>query len=161
MCQWHSWDFPVMRVHHQEDREAVQIWFIHHMMLYQCHKLSWTCNQTIWSARKISFAGEELLWTYIENNVWTRVTNCFSAHKRAIFVFVSWVAKQRGNKHKNDTRVRTETVHHESTYTILFLTRYNKSINDDKNDDLYTSSQFLARSSFCWWRHNQLLMTSK
>ena len=31
----------------------------------------------------------------IENSVCTRVTNCFSAHKSAIFVFISRVAKQR------------------------------------------------------------------
>ena len=31
-----------------------------------------------------------------------------------------------------------ETVRHESTYIILFLTRHNQSINDDKNDDCYT-----------------------
>ena len=33
-----------------------------------------------------------------------------------------------------------ETVRHESTYIILFLTRHNQSINDDKNDDRYTLS---------------------
>ena len=33
--QVHSWDFPVMTVHHQVDREAVQICFVHHMMLLQ------------------------------------------------------------------------------------------------------------------------------
>ena len=41
-----------------------------------------------------------------------------------------------------------ETVCHESTYIILFLTQHNESINDDKNDDLYTSSQCLTRSVF-------------
>ena len=38
---------------------------------------------------------------------------------------------------------------------ILFLTQNNKSINDDKNDDLYTSSLCLTRSIFI------LLMTSQ
>ena len=33
---------------------------------------------------------------------------------------------------KNKTRVGTETVRHESTYIILFLTRQNESINDYK-----------------------------
>ena len=37
---------------------------------------------------------------------------------------------------KNNNRVGAETVRHESTYIILFLTRHNESINDDKNDDL-------------------------
>ena len=53
------------------------------------------------------------------------------------------------------TRVSTETVHHESTYVILFLTRHNDYINDDKNDDLYTPSPCLTRSVFV------LLMTSQ
>ena len=72
----------------------------------------------------------------IENNVCTRVTNSFSAHKRVILVF--------------------------TFYIFLFLTRHNESINDYKNDEFYTSSCVaLARFSFCWWRHNQLLMTSQ
>ena len=60
-----------------------------------------------------------------------------------------------GNKYQNNTPVSAETVRHESTYINLFLTRYNESINDAKNDDLYTSSQCLTRSVFV------LLMTSQ
>ena len=63
-----------------------------------------------------------------------------------------------GNEHQNNTRVSAEIVRHESTYIILFLTRH----NDDKNDDLYTSTPCLTlvlRSAddatiACWWRHN-------
>ena len=33
-----------------------------------------------------------------------------------------------GNKYQNNTRVSPETVRHESTYIILFLTRHNESI---------------------------------
>ena len=51
------------------------------------------------------------------------------------------------NKYQKNTRVSAETVRHESTYIILFLTRHNESINDDKND-IYTSSQCLTRSVF-------------
>ena len=47
----------------------------------------------------------------------------------------------KGNKHQNNTRLIAETVRHESTYIILFLTRHNESVNDDKIDDLYTSSR--------------------
>ena len=56
-----------------------------------------------------------------------------------------------------------DTVRHSSTYIILFLTRHNESINDDKNDDLYTSSPCLTHSGFVllMWRHNRLLMTSQ
>ena len=57
------------------------------------------------------------------------------------------------NKHKNNTRVSAEAVPYESTH--LFLTRHNESTNDDKNDDLYTSSPRLTRPVFA------LLMTSQ
>ena len=33
---------------------------------------------------------------YIENNVCTRVSNCFSAQERIILVLISGVAEQRG-----------------------------------------------------------------
>ena len=43
----------------------------------------------------------------------------------------------KGNKYQNNTRVNTETIRHESTYIILFLTWYNEFINNDNNDHLY------------------------
>ena len=91
---------------------------------------------------------------YIENNVCTQ-WRTVSALMRGLFwcLFPEY-------KHQNNTPVSTETVCHESTYIILFLTRHNKSKNDDKNNDLYTSSRVsLTQFSFCWWRHNRLLMT--
>ena len=97
----------------------------------------------------------------IENNVCTRVRNCFSAHERVILVLISRVAKQLG-KYQNSTWVSGETVCNSSTYIILFLTRHNESINDDKNN-IFTHRPCvsLAPFSFCWWHHNQLLMTSQ
>ena len=65
------------------------------------------------------------------------------------------VRSNEGNKHQNSTRVSAETVRHESTYIILFLTRQNEFTNCDKNDDLYTSSPYLTCSVFV------LLMTSQ
>ena len=59
-----------------------------------------------------------------------------------------------GNKHQNNTRVSALTVCHESTY-ILFLTRHNEPINDDKNEDLHTPSPWLTCSV------HVLLMTSQ
>ena len=53
-----------------------------------------------------------------------------------------------GNKRQNNTRVSAQTVRHKSTYIILFLTRYNESINDAKNEDLHTSSPCLTRSLY-------------
>ena len=59
------------------------------------------------------------------------------------------------NKLQNNTRGGAETVRHKSTYIILFFTGHNKSINDYKNDDLYTWSLCTTRSVFV------LLMTSQ
>ena len=67
-----------------------------------------------------------------------------------------------GNNHQNNTRGSAQTACHESTPIILFLLRHNKSINDDKNDDLHTSNPWLTRSVNilsdditvdCWLRH--------
>ena len=67
-----------------------------------------------------------------------------------------------GNKHQNNTRVSAETVHHESTYIISHLTRHNESITTLKTTIFtHRSRVSLARFSFCWWRHNRLLMTSQ
>ena len=53
-----------------------------------------------------------------------------------------------GNKYHNTPQVSVETVRHESTYIILFLTGHNESINEDKKDNLYTSSPCLTRLVF-------------
>ena len=67
-----------------------------------------------------------------------------------------------GNKYQNNTWVSAETVLHESTYIILFLTRHNKSINEYKTTSCtHRSCVSLARFSFCWWSHNRLLMRSQ
>ena len=86
------------------------------------------------------------------------MTNCFSTHERVILVLICLFPALRsneGNKHQNNAQVSTETVHHRSTYIILFLTRHDESINEDKNNDIYTSSLFLARRVFV------LVMTSQ
>ena len=93
------------------------------------------------------------IYKEIENNVCTRVTNCFSAQERVILVFI--------NTKKQNIRVSKKTVRHESTYNILFLTRHNESINVEKTTIL-TSSPCLTRSvPFCWWHYNRLLMMSQ
>ena len=64
--------------------------------------------------------------------------------------------------YENNPRVSAETVRHECTYIISFLTRHKESINDDKITILtHCSRVSLGRFSFCWWRHNRLLMTSQ
>ena len=79
-----------------------------------------------------------------------------SAPTRGLFWYLfPKLQSNKGNKHQNNTQVSAETVCHESTYNILFLTWHNESINDDKNDDLYTSSPCLTCSVFV------LLMTSQ
>ena len=70
-----------------------------------------------------------------------------SALTRGLFLCLFPVLRSdEGDKHKNNTRVSAATVRHESTKIILFLTRHKESINDDENDDLYTSSPCLTRS---------------
>ena len=97
---------------------------------------------------------------YIENYVCTRVTNRFSAHERVILVFI--LQSSEGNKYQNNTRVSAEKFRHESTYIILFLTRHNESINEYKTTSFTHRPRVShARFSFCWWRHNRLLMTSQ
>ena len=68
-----------------------------------------------------------------------------------------------GNKHQNKTIVSAETVCHENTYIISFLPQHNESINDDENDELFTSSPCLTlldyillmtSQSITKWRHN-------
>ena len=55
-----------------------------------------------------------------------------------------------GHKHQNNTRVSEYAVRQKSTYTLLFLTRHNESINNTK-----MSSPCVARSLYT------LLMTSQ
>ena len=97
----------------------------------------------------------------IENNVYSS-DELFQRSREGLFwSLFQELRSNEGNKHQNNTRVSAETVHHVSTYIILFPTTHNESINDDKNDDLYTSPPCLTQFSFCWWRHNQLLMMSQ
>ena len=63
--------------------------------------------------------------------------------------------RNSGNIYQNNTRVSAETVHHESTYINLSLARHNKSINDNKNNYLFTLSPCLSHLVFV------LLMTSQ
>ena len=72
-----------------------------------------------------------------------------------LWCFFPDLQSNEGNKYQNITRVSAETVGHDSTWNILFLTRHKESINDDKNDDLYTPSPWLSSSVFV------LLMTSQ
>ena len=70
-----------------------------------------------------------------------------------------------GHKCQNITRVNARIIRHERKYIILLLTRHNGSINDYKKRRPCTSSPCLTclshSFSFCWWRHNGLLMTSQ
>ena len=70
--------------------------------------------------------------------------SCETAKEIYTKITLEWAPKQFA------TRVLT---------LFLLLARHNESINDDKNNDRYTPSP--RHFSFCWWRHNQLLMTSQ
>ena len=119
--------------------------FIYFSWVY-CWRQSPKCT-TIWKIC-IRLYGQD-----IENNVCILVTNCFSAQERVILVYVP--RNNSGYKHQNKPWVSAETIRHESTYIILFLTRHNESMNDDINDGDYTSSPCLT----CWVFI--LLMTSQ
>ena len=84
-----------------------------------------------------------------------------SVRTRALFLYLfPELRSKEGNKHKNNTQVSAETVRHEGTYIVLFLTRHCesiKSINDDINDDLYTSSLCFTRSVFVVMMISQLI----
>ena len=82
------------------------------------------------------------------------MANCWCAYERVIWCLFSELRINEGNKHQNNTRWGTWTARHESTYIISFLARHNESINNDKNDDLHTSTPCLTRLV------NILLMTS-
>ena len=86
---------------------------------------------------------------YIDNNL------CSSAHEGVFLCLFPELRSNEGNKPKNNIWANAEAVRHEITYIILFLTRQSESINDDKNDDFYTSSPCLTRAVFL------LLMTSQ
>ena len=55
-----------------------------------------------------------------------------SALTRGLFWCLFPELRSYNYKHQNNTRVSAETVRHESTYIMLFLTRHNEPLNDDK-----------------------------
>ena len=72
-----------------------------------------------------------------------------SAPTRGLFWYLfPSLQSNEGNKHQNNIQMSAETVHHESTHNILFLAWHNESINDNNNDDLYTSSPCLTCTVF-------------
>ena len=93
--------------------------------------------------------------TDIENNVCTLVTNCFSLHESVILVFIlintritfDWAQKQFVTREHTLFHFLQDITNPQMTIqTTLFTHRARVS---------------LARFSFCWWRHNGLLMTSQ
>ena len=97
---------------------------------------------------------------YIENNVleWRTVSGLT---RGLLWCLFPGLRSNEGNKHHNNTRVSAETVRHESTYFILFLTRHNDSINDDEMT-IFThrppvSLVFRSTDDVAidyWWHHN-------
>ena len=61
-----------------------------------------------------------------------------------------------------DTKITLEwehKVYHESTYIkYIFLTQHNESINDDK-EMIFTHQPCVSRFTYCWWLHDQLMMS--
>ena len=93
-----------------------------------------------------------------------------SALSRMLFGFLfPELRSNDGNKHQNNTRVSEETVRHESIYIILFLTRHNESINDEKPRSFHVvpvsySLGFHFTDDVTndrWWRHNDQTIVTR
>ena len=70
------------------------------------------------------------------------------------------------NKHQNNTRMSAETVRRESVCIILFHTRHNGSINEDKATISAVSHSLAFRSADdvtidYWWRHNDQTIVTR
>ena len=73
------------------------------------------------------------------------MANCLCAPGKVILVYVSRVANATRVINTKKTLKWPQTVRHESSYILLFVTRYNESTNDDRNDELYTSTPGITR----------------
>ena len=103
------------------------------------------------------------MYTYREDNVCTGVANCLCTHASDILVELRIPSCEATRETKTKiTLTSAQAVHHDSIYIILFLTRHNKSLYDGKHTILIHQLRVsLALFTFCWWRHNLLLMTSQ
>ena len=92
---------------------------------------------------------------YIESKVLLEWRTDSALTRMLFWCLFPSLRSNEGNKHQHNARASTETIRHESTHIILFLTRHNESVIDDTNDDLYISFSSLTCSVFI------LLMTSQ
>ena len=67
------------------------------------------------------YSSNEVLQRSWEGYFGVYFPSCFATREINTKIALEWVQKPFG---------------HDSTYIVLFLTRYNESINDDKNGDL-------------------------
>ena len=102
------------------------------------------CNLPYWSPCNIYKITYVLEWRTV-----------YAVTRGWFWCFFPELRSHEGNKHRNNTRMSAYTVHHKSTYIILFLTWLNESINYDKNGDLHRSALCLTRSVYT------LLITSQ
>ena len=119
-------------------------------------QLIWRSGTRRWNLR--------ILYPQVSPSDLTRIYKiCICSSERTVYALTIWLfwclfpelRSNEGNKHQNNTRVSAKTVRHESTYIILFLIWHNEYIDDDKNDDLHTSSPCFTRRVYF------LLMTSQ
>ena len=107
---------------------------------------------------------------WIENNVCTRVTNCFSAHERVILVFISRVVQQRGKQipkwHSSERRTCSSR---EYTHHYMFYMNINNPQMTIKRRFFhivpvshplgFRAADNVAIDS--WWHHNDQIIVTR
>ena len=101
-------------------------------------------------------------WTLL-SGVCTQVTNCFSAHERVIFGVYFLSCKATWEINTKITLVWAQkqfvTRVHAISYFLHDMT--NPWMMIKMTIFTHHSRVSLTRFSFCWWRHNRLLITSQ
>ena len=153
---WIDWQTPVSCRQSQSSRRTLrELW--RNMQETQRCRISYKTSVKLW----VSFIAEScriLEWRTVY------------ALKRGIFwCLFPELQSNEGNEHQNNSLVSAWTVRHKSTNITLFPIPHNECINDDKKDDLHTSSLCLSlalRSADdvtvdCLWRHNNQTIVTR
>ena len=112
----------------------------------------------VWAGERIM----EYYKDYIDNNVCTRVTHCFSAHECYFGDYFPRCEATRGISIKITLeRAQKQFVTREHTLFNFFNDITNSQTTIKMMISTHRSYVSLAQFSLFWWRHNQFLMTSQ